>query len=140
MTLRFPHACCPGRMSAPLTRREMLQRASAGFGLTALSAMMADGAYAGLAGEPACPFPPKAKNVIFLFMAGGVSHVDTFDPKPALEKVHGQPIGELANAKLTQLTGNRKWKQSPWGFQPYGQSGIPVSGLIVAGCGPALRV
>ena len=86
----------PRRHPAPRpfpTRREMLRRTSTGFGLLALSALMADRSYAGLAQEEegggplaAKPphFPPKVKNVIFCYMSGGLSHVDSFDPKPRL--------------------------------------------------------
>ena len=64
-------------------------------------------------------FAPKAKQVIFLFMTGGVSHVDTFDPKPFLRKHHDQPFGK-----------NRVYKGADWEFRRYGQSGIEVSDLF----------
>ena len=64
-------------------------------------------------------FTPKAKRVIFLFMTGGVSHVDTFDPKPPLTKNHGQPYDD-----------ERFYKGADWGFKRYGRSGIPVSDLF----------
>ena len=114
----------------PLSRREMLLTASNGFGLTALSALLADRAYAGLTDGAVHHHPARAKNVIFCFMAGGVSHVDSFDPKPALEKHHGQSVGDLSGQKKTQNNGNRTWKKSPWKFRPYGRSGIPVSELF----------
>ncbi|MCY4596310.1 MAG: DUF1501 domain-containing protein [Bryobacterales bacterium] len=64
-------------------------------------------------------YPAKAKNVIFLFMTGGVSHVDTFDPKPFLRQNHDQPVNK-----------NRVYKGSDWEFRKYGQSGIEVSDLF----------
>ncbi len=64
-------------------------------------------------------YPAKAKNVIFLFMTGGVSHVDTFDPKPFLRENHDKPFGK-----------NRVYKGSDWEFNEYGQSGIEVSDLF----------
>lgn len=64
-------------------------------------------------------FAPKAKQVIFLFMTGGVSHVDTFDPKPFLREHHDQPFGR-----------NRVYKGADWEFRRYGQSGIEVSDLF----------
>lgn len=64
-------------------------------------------------------FAPKAKQVIFLFMTGGVSHVDTFDPKPFLREHHDQPFGK-----------NRVYKGADWEFRRYGQSGIEVSDLF----------
>lgn len=103
----------------PLSRRQMLQTASTGFGYLALSALMADRAYSGTAAARAPHFPPKAKNVIFLFMPGGVSHMDTFDPKPKLADLDGKTS-----------VGKRKYLKSPWKFKTYGQMGLPVSELF----------
>src|SRR5689334_22890296 len=82
-----------------LTRRELLRRAACGFGSVALAGLLADEAGArssGLSDTPLAPkaphFPARAKRVIFLFMHGGVSHVDTFDPKPKLAAMNGQPL------------------------------------------------
>ena len=124
------------RQPTPLSRREMLRTASNGFGLTALSALLADRAYAGLSDGALQHHAARAKNVIFCFMAGGVSHVDSFDPKPALVKHHGQSVGDLSGQKKTQNNGDRTWKQSPWKFRRYGHSGIPVSTLFphLGGC------
>ena len=108
----------------PRTRRELLKTASNGFGYVALSALLADRSYA--APSPNPHFPPKAKNVIFLFMPGGVSHMDTFDPKPKLAELDGQP------AKLDSYVAGpkRKWLKSPWAFKTYGQAGLPISELF----------
>ena len=65
-------------------------------------------------------FAPKAKRVIFLFMTGGVSHVDTFDPKPFLNKNHDKPMTK----------GRRFYKGSGWGFKKYGQCGMEFSELF----------
>jgi hypothetical protein len=103
-------------LNPSLSRREMLQRMSAGFGYLSL---------AGLAGaEAARPLmAPKAKRVIFLFMNGGPSHVDTFDPKPALQKYQGQqPSGKLYRAPKTS-----GFMPSPFQFHRRGRSGIDVS-------------
>ena len=82
---------CPGCANTPLSRREALKFASNGFGLMALSALMADKAYAGPAAAVTASHPvAKVKNVIFCFMPGGVSHVDTFDPKPKLTELDGK--------------------------------------------------
>src|SRR5262245_53730822 len=83
-----------------LSRRDMLLRAGTGFGALALTSLLArDGmAAAGLNPEPRTPtsrkphHPAKAKSVIFLFMEGGPSHIDTFDPKPELNKIAGQTL------------------------------------------------
>ena len=72
-------------------RRNFLQQTSLGFGWLALNGMLSELASAS---DPLRPhFAPRAKNVIFLFMDGGVSHVDSFDPKPELDRRHGQKVG-----------------------------------------------
>lgn len=73
-------------------------------------------------------FAPKAKNVIFLYMDGGVSQVDSFDPKPQLAKEHGQPPKFQVDATVFNNNGNLL--KSPWDFSHYGQSGIPISDLF----------
>ncbi len=87
--------------ATPLSRREMLVRCANGFGAVALSTLLADNAAAvpppvSPDRNPLAPKPPhfkaKAKSVIFLFMDGGPSQMDTFDPKPRLDREHGQPI------------------------------------------------
>src|SRR5271170_3577390 len=89
-------------MAMPLSRREMLCRIGGGFGAVALSTVFAD---AGLLANPqagsvnplapkAPHFPARAKRMIFLFMNGGPSHMDTFDPKPELTRQNGQPMPE----------------------------------------------
>ena len=79
-------------------------------------------------------FIPSARNVIFLYMDGGPSQMDTFDPKPRLTQEHGQPF--RMKMEPTQFDNNGATLGSPWKFQPYGQSGIPVSELFphVAAC------
>lgn len=74
--------------------------------------------------------PPRAKNIIFCFMDGGPSHVDTFDPKPMLKKHEGQPIGESAVTKRSQSNAGRVWLGSPWEFRKRGESGLWVSELF----------
>lgn len=118
------------------TRREALQSAAAGFGWLALAGLL--GSEAAAAPSPLAPrapmFPPRAKRVIFLFMKGGPSHVDTFDPKPLLDRDHGKPLPFEKPRVQFAPTGNLL--KSPWSFKQYGQSGIPVSELFphVAGC------
>ena len=84
-------------------------------------------------GNPLLPkspqFPAKAKHVIHLFMNGGPSHVDTFDPKPALEKYAGKPL-PMDNLPTERKTGAAF--PSPFKFQKYGKSGIEVSELFPA--------
>jgi hypothetical protein len=123
-----------------MTRRDALRYVSSGFGLVALSALMADKAYAGLVNQET-PFSAKVKNVIFCFMPGGVSHVDSFDPKPKLAELDGKPFDGFYQVGAKKET-NRKWVKSPWQFKQYGQSGIWVSELFphLAGCADDLTV
>ncbi len=127
----------PRNDSMPLTRRDLLRRGGMGFGLLGLAGVLAaDGslapaARAGTDLNPLVPkrphFPAKAKQVVHLFMNGGPSHVDTFDPKPMLEKYHGKPL-PAGNLRTERKTGAAM--RSPFGFQKYGQSGIEVSDLF----------
>jgi hypothetical protein len=117
----------------------MLTRCASGFGAVALAALMADprfnsdaAAGEGKGHNPLAPrpphFEPKVKSVIFLYMDGGPSQVDTFDPKPRLAADHGQPFA--TRIEPTQFNNIGKTMASPWKFQQYGQSGIPVSELF----------
>jgi hypothetical protein len=126
---------CQRFLPAPLTRREMLLQCANGFGALALAALLHDPASAApdqRDKDPLGPQPahdrPRADKVIFLYMDGGPSQVDTFDPKPRLAREHGLPI----NMKVppTQFNNVGKVMQCPWKFRPYGQSGIPVSDLF----------
>jgi hypothetical protein len=110
------------------SRREALKSASTGFGLTALAALMADKAYAGLA-DAKPHLAAKARNVIFCYMPGAVSHVDTFDPKPKLAELDGKPFDGFYQVGAKRET-NRKWVASPWKFRRHGKSGIWVSELF----------
>jgi hypothetical protein len=105
----------------------MLRDSANGFGLLALSALMADRAYADGPRPPGPHFKPRAKNVIFCFMDGGVSHVDSFDPKPKLAELDGKDVGKVDNPTANQ---NRKWLRSPWKFKQHGRSGLWVSDLF----------
>ena len=111
------------RCSCP-SRREFLNTASAGFGMTALAGLMAE--QAGAVGKP--HFEPKVKSVIFCYLSGGLSHVDSFDPKPRLEKEAGEPMPFKTERTMFNDDGNIM--PSPWKFTNYGESGIPVSELF----------
>jgi len=119
-------------MFHPLSRREMLLRCANGFGAAALVALLQSEGRAAATGDPLAPrkphFAAKAKSVIFLFMDGGPSQVDTFDPKPLLEKYHGKPFP--AKVEPTQFNNIGKTLASPWKFNKYGKSGLPVSDLF----------
>jgi hypothetical protein len=129
----------------PLTRRAWLARAGCGFGAVALASMLAEEGRAStpdqgpLAARPP-HFAPKASCVIFLYMDGGPSQVDTFDPKPRLQQEHGRPFG--MRMEPTQFNNNGNTLGSPWAFRRYGECGLPVSDLFpnVAGHADDLAV
>lgn len=123
-----PPCGCPGRVMPDLSRRGFLKSSSAAFGWMALSGLLGDRAFAGALPQP--HHKPRAKNVIFCFMDGGPSHVDTFDPKPMLAKYQGQKIGPDAVSNRSQSAAERVWLGSPWKFQRRGQSGLWVSDLF----------
>jgi hypothetical protein len=128
-----------------LSRRAMLQRSAAGFGHLALAGLLARESVGAATVQNALAakqplFPARAKRVIFLFMKGGPSHVDTFDPKPLLTRDDGGKYPfEEPRIKFAE-TG--KLLKSPWKFKQYGQSGLPVSELFpnVAKCADQLCV
>ncbi len=119
-------------MTAPIfTRRQMLQRSALGFGNLALAGLLQQ-EQARAAVDPLAPrkphFAPRARRIIFLFMKGGPSHVDTFEYKPMLQRDHGKPL-PFAKPKVTfAQTGNLL--ASPWKFQQHGQCGHQVSELF----------
>lgn len=110
------------QMQQVVSRREMLSRSGTGFGMLGLSALLSEELKAATRSDsPVAPkqphFEPRAKNVIFLFMNGGPSHVDTFDPKPELKVQEGKPgIGG-------------KYMPSPFTFKKCGESGIDISDI-----------
>jgi hypothetical protein len=120
------HHCGRCRPRA-LSRREMLRASSCGFGAVAAAALLARDAAGGVS---AVHHPGKATSVIFLYMDGGVSQVDSFDPKPALEQYAGKDPHTLFKVDATQFNNVGRVLPSPWKFQPYGASGIPVSDLF----------
>ena len=107
-----------------LSRRDMLSRCSTGFGLLALQGML--GSQAALAAKTA--LKPKAKSVIFCYMSGGASHIDTFDPKPELKKYAGKPMP--VKIERTQFNKNGNVFPSPFEFKRWGKSGMPVSSIF----------
>lgn len=124
---------CQRFVPPPLTRRGMLRSCACGFGAVA---------FAGLFGEPASAttnplapkqphFAPKAHNVIFLYMDGGPSQVDTFDYKPLLERFDGEdPRRAMGELEPTQFNNIGRVMKSPWKFRQYGESGTWVSDLF----------
>ena len=130
----------PGKI-IPVTRREMLARSSTGFGLMALAGLLGSGVSPGLGAAVVTPKPqPRVRNVIFCFMSGGVSHVDSFDPKPRLKLDHGKPMP--VPVKPTMFNANGNIMASPWEFKNRGQCGMPVSDLFphIGACADDLAV
>ncbi len=119
----------------PHTRREALRRVGNGFGMMAFASMLGKSmAHAGVVGAGAdngmgvakLDYPQRVKRVIFLFMNGGLSTIDSFDPKPALEKYDGKPLpgGSISTERRTG-----ELMQSPFKFKKYGHSGMDISEL-----------
>src|SRR5258705_3984202 len=123
------------RSRNPITGRDALGRIGNGFGMLAFASLVGESI-----ARAAGPFmqdgtldphrlnhPARAKRVIFLFMNGGLSQVDSFDPKPMLDKDHGQPLpgGSIATERKTGAL-----MKSPFTFKKYGKSGIEVSELF----------
>src|SRR5947208_11326787 len=132
---------------AGVSRREMLCKCANGFGGLALAYLVADkiASAAALAERnPLAPrlphYEPKARSVISLFMDGGPSQIDTFDPKPRLTAEHGQPF--KMKMEPTQFDNNGNTLGCSWKFRQYGESGLPVSDLFphVATCADELAV
>jgi len=123
------------KSSSPVTRREALCRIGNGFGMLAFAGMVGDSLdIASTLAAQSKTFPngglhhaARAKHVIFLFMNGGLSQVDSFDPKPMLDKYHGQPLpgGPVATERKTGAL-----MKSPFTFKKYGQCGMDVSELF----------
>ncbi|HUG91317.1 MAG TPA: DUF1501 domain-containing protein [Planctomycetaceae bacterium] len=131
-------ASSPKLQPLTLSRRDLLRRCGMGLGTLGVAGLLADEGLLGgtahaaaSASRPLAPkgphFPAKAKHVVHLFMNGGPSHVDTFDPKPLLDRYHGRPL-PTANLRTERKTGAAM--RSPFGFRRYGNSGIEVSDLF----------
>ncbi|MEI7865728.1 MAG: DUF1501 domain-containing protein, partial [Chthoniobacterales bacterium] len=122
----------PGGLVLP-TRRKFLQQVGQGFGSLALAALLNEQTSAATAVNPLLPkvpvFAPRAKAVIWLFMTGAPSHMDTFDYKPELQKRNGQVLPG-SDPKTGFFTTSGKLLKSPFGWQQHGQSGTWVSDIL----------
>jgi hypothetical protein len=134
----LPAAFRTAHYSVAQSRREFLFQAGGGFGALALSWLLSRDGYASesrpssnpLAAKPP-HFEAKAKSVIFMFMVGGPSHIDLFDPKPELQKRHGQPLPKSFGMPVSQFTkGDTPLLASTRQFRKHGQSGLEVSDLL----------
>jgi len=142
------HAC-KTYQPRPITRRQMLHQCALGFGAVAMTALAAQYTHAASTisnlkskiSNPLLPhYPPKVRNVIFCYMDGGVSAVDSFNPKPLLTKEHGQPF--KMKMEPTQFNNNGNTLGSPWKFKNYGQSGLAISDLFphIGSCADDLAI
>ena len=111
------------------SRRDFLKFTSAGISATAVSSLINSTNAASL-GSPQLHHPAKAKSVILLYMSGGVSHIDSFDPKPLLKKMHGKPMP--GKVERTQFDNIGNIFASPWQIQRYGESGLEMTDLFPA--------
>ena len=131
MSAKRTSSHCGNFRATPMSRRAMLRQAACGFGGVALSALLGNrtsafGKDVPLLGRP--HFAPKVKSVIFLYMDGGPSQVDSFDPKERLKRDNGKPFA--MKREPTQFNNAGNTLASPWKFRNYGESGIPVSDLF----------
>ena len=110
-----------------MTRRDTLRWLGNGFGSLALADALMGATGSGAAALPSPHFTPKAKRVIFLFLNGGMSQVDTFDPKPMLDKHHGEP---MPGPKIVTDRASGNLMRSPFEFKRHGQSGMEVSEIF----------
>ena len=128
----------PHKSRQPLTRRDALCRMGNGFGMLAFASLVNESialtrrrrfAQDGSVDQRELDHPARAKRVIFLFMNGGLSQVDSFDPKPMLDKYHGQPLpgGTVATERKTGAL-----MRSPFAFKKYGNSGIESQRAVPA--------
>ena len=119
--------------SADLTRRAFLGRSAGGIGSVALASLLNDQLQAGQGSLSNFHHAPRAKRVIFLFMAGGPSHIDLFDPKPKLNELDGKKIPQELlkdHQQFALIRGTPNLKGSPYSFRQHGQSGLVISELL----------
>ncbi len=126
-----------------ISRRRMLETCSSGFGMLALASLMNQGQtrlHAGVPTHRALNRPQKAKSVILCYMSGGISHLDSFDPKPRLQREAGKPMP--VKIERTQFNNNGKIFPCPFEFSNHGQSGLAVSSIFphLASCADDLAV
>lgn len=120
---------CPGHAGFASSRRDFLRATNMGFGMLAFAGLEGMRADANDGVHPR-DFAPKARHVIFLFMDGGVSHVDTFDYKPELARRSGQQAVWAVDQKSQAINPSRKWLGPLWKFRQRGESGLWVSDLL----------
>jgi len=131
----------PARPVLSADRREFLKLTSSGVSALALSSLINKGSAAQVgAAEPQLHHEQKAKSVILFYMSGGVSHVDSFDPKPKLKEMHGKPLP--MTIERTQFDANGNIMASPWEAKKWGQSGLEMTDMFpaIAECADDLAI
>ncbi len=122
---------CQRFTQSPTSRRQLLAQTASGFGSVALASLLQQSAQADNQNSllpRETHFPAQINSIIFLYMDGGVSQVDSFDPKPELDRLNGQPFPQ--EIEPTQFNNIGNTLASPWKFQRYGECGTPVSDLF----------
>lgn len=127
MSIKPRHPCAGTRAWHASPRREFLYGMGAGLGSVAFSALLADETKQNPLAPKKGHFPAKAQNVIFLMMEGGPSHIDTFDPKPSLARMHLNEFVREGKQKSAMESGKRYYVQSPFKFNKHGQSGAEMA-------------
>jgi hypothetical protein len=121
----FP--CAGTQTSHAPTRRDFIYGLGSSLGSVALTALLAEEASAEMGVSTGPHHPARAKQVIFLMMEGGPSHIDTFDPKPALDRRHLERFTRKGAEKSAMESGSRYYVKSPFRFRRVGQSGADMA-------------
>lgn len=127
MSTKSPFSCAGSRVLSAPTRRDFVYSLGASLGSVALSSLLAEEAKTNPLAPKSGHLPAKAKNVIFLMMEGGPSHIDTFDPKPLLAQRHLEEFTRAGEQKSAMESGKRYFVQSPFSFIKAGQSGADMA-------------
>ena len=127
MSTRCFFPCAGTRAVHSPTRRDFIYSLGASLGSVAFTSLLAANEKISPLAPKQCHLPAKAKSVIFLMMEGGPSHIDTFDPKPALAKMHLQEFTREGKQKSAMESGKRYYVQSPFKFAKHGESGADIA-------------
>jgi Protein of unknown function (DUF1501) len=127
MSIKTPFSCAGSRVLSAPTRRDFVYSLGASLGSVALSSLLAEENKTNPLSPKSGHLPAKAKNVIFLMMEGGPSHIDTFDPKPVLAQRHLEEFTRAGEQKSAMESGKRYFVQSPFSFIKAGQSGADMA-------------
>jgi len=127
MSIKTPFSCAGSRVLSAPTRRDFVYSLGASLGSVALTSLLAEENKTNPLAPKSGHLPAKAKNIIFLMMEGGPSHIDTFDPKPVLAKRHLEEFTRAGEQKSAMESGKRYFVKSPFSFIKAGQSGADMA-------------